>query len=114
MKGQYDEFGWVKTILVIVFVFGIAYIFISQYGMVNIELTGSREISKLKEWNVECNKRLDAKCNPCPIVKCVGDMSFPMFILGMFFGFIGGALFTMHFGNKFREEFKKQLEKVKK
>lgn len=113
MKGFCDEFGWFKYGLVVV----IISLILTQlyiYGTVNIEFTGSREIAKLKEWNVECNRLLDVKCDPCPEVQCAGDMTLAGFLIGMFFGFVGGIWFSLNFGKKFAEVFKKELGKVKK
>ncbi len=111
---MYDEFVWIKVGFVMMLLFG-SFIYIEgQLGNINIEFTGSDKINSLLVTLYDCQNELDAKCDPCPIVKCAGDMTFFGFLIGLFFGFVGGVWFTLNFGKKFAEVFKKEIEKVKK
>lgn len=111
---MYDEFGWLKAVLVATLILTAFMWMQIQTGTINVELTQSNYVKALEGNLRECDKMLDDKCEPCPEVKCVGDASFPLFIIGAFFGFILGVAFTLHFGNKFIENFSKQLVKAKK
>lgn len=105
MKGYYDEFGWIKSIAVVIFVLTFAYIFVSQFGLIEVKLTQSRTVEHLENRNLELWNELQDKCDPCPEVRCAGDMTLAGFLIGIFFGFVGGIWFTLNFGKKFAEVF---------
>lgn len=113
MKGYYDEFGTAKNIAIfIVLVMG--FIGITQVtGHLTITVTGQPTIDILNYELSTCQSELETKCDPCPIVKCSGDMTFVGFIVGMFFGSLFGIWFTINFGKQFKKEFQKQIDKLK-
>lgn len=103
-----DEFQWLIVLFFICLSMLAFYILVT--GEVNIDFTGSSEINELTKLNKECNEQLESKCEPCPVVQCVGDMSFPLFMIGLFIGFIAGNLFIISFGKKIKELFMREYK----
>jgi hypothetical protein len=92
----------------------VAFMFVAaNWGMIEIHLTNSNQIGILQKNLAECTDKYLEKCPLCPEVRCVGDMSMSLFTTGLFFGFIGGALFITYFRKKIVEVVKEKA-KVKK
>jgi hypothetical protein len=113
MKGQYGD-DWGKGAI---FAIGLIVIFLfvqGAFGSFQIIFPQQEKINALTTQVDSLQKALIERCPACPEVKCVGDMSVPIFIIGMFFGFLGGALFTMHFGKKMLWIFKEKVKEKNK
>jgi len=113
MKGQYGDDWWKGIFIAICLVLAFL-LFQSQMGSFQIIFPQQEKINALTAQVDSLKKALIERCPACPEVKCVGDMSVPIFIIGMFFGFLGGALFTMHFGKKMLWIFKEKVKEKNK
>lgn len=95
MKGYYEGDLALKTVATTIFAFTVAFVLLIQIGNVSIVFDQQNTVDGITSQLNICNAELAEKCEPCPEVRCIGDLHIPLFIVGMFFGgIIGIALWS--------------------
>jgi hypothetical protein len=103
MRAQCNESFEIKLLLgVMAFIAIWVYI---QYAFGNFSIVFSQEetVRNLQAVIVKLNNQLSTKCPVCPELRCIGDLSFPLFMIGLFFGFLAGTFMEKRLERFFRQ-----------